>query len=67
MLKRVIQFLKIAHMANQDTEMICAKYGYPRMMSTEIQRVTARWPRHVGFEESWFYLPVRKIKSSVHL
>lgn len=51
----------------QETEMICARYGYPRVMSNEIQRVTARWPRHVGFEESWFHVPPRPSKTSSHL
>ncbi|KAJ5718844.1 uncharacterized protein N7483_009926 [Penicillium malachiteum] len=71
-LKTEEQFLQIAHMvidsaekfnlesADRETEMICVKYGYPRIMSPEIQRVTARWPRHVGFEEAWFHVPARK-------
>ncbi|KAJ6005221.1 hypothetical protein N7451_003165 [Penicillium sp. IBT 35674x] len=79
MLKTIDQFLRIAHMVidsaeqfnlesvEQETEMICAKYEYPRLMSTEIQRVTARWPRHVGFEESWFHVPARKPRISAHL
>lgn len=46
--------------ANSEVAMICAKYRYPRLMSHEIQRVTARWPRHVGFAESWFHVPARK-------
>ncbi|KAJ5934084.1 hypothetical protein N7466_003631 [Penicillium verhagenii] len=76
MLKSEAEFLQIAHMvmdsaerfnlesADQETEMICAKYGYPRILPTEIQRVTARWPRHVGFEESWFHVPARKFNTS---
>ncbi|KAJ5921641.1 hypothetical protein N7454_009115, partial [Penicillium verhagenii] len=76
MLKTEVEFLQIAHMvldsaerfnlesADQETEMICAKYGYPRILPTEIQRVTARWPRHVGFEESWFHVPARKFNTS---
>ncbi|KAJ5630159.1 hypothetical protein N7528_003816 [Penicillium herquei] len=68
LLKTEQEFLQIAHMAEQfnlesadrETEMICVKYGYPRIMSPEIQRVTARWPRHVGFEEAWFHVPARK-------
>ncbi|KAJ5636877.1 uncharacterized protein N7484_010190 [Penicillium longicatenatum] len=79
MLKTADQFLNLSHMvidsaeqfnlesADQETEMICAKYEYPRMMSTEIQRVTARWPRHVGFEESWFHVPARKLKTVAHI
>ncbi|KAJ5278585.1 hypothetical protein N7478_003957 [Penicillium angulare] len=74
-LKREDQFLKIAHMvmdsaeqfnresANLETEMICNKYEYPRILSPEIQRVTARWPRHVGFEEAWFHVPARNFKT----
>lgn len=58
-----------AESAEQETEMICAKYEYPRIMSPEIQRVTARWPRHVGFEEAWFHVPARKPRNLpvVHL
>lgn len=53
--------------ADHETELICAKYGYPRIMSPEIQRVTARWPRHVGFEEAWFHVPARTTRGPAQL
>ncbi|KAF3401580.1 Oxidoreductase AflY [Penicillium rolfsii] len=79
MLKSDREFLKIAHMiidsaeqfnqdsADREREIICKKYSYAREMSIEIQRVTARWPRHVGFEQSWFHVPPRKSSGSSHL
>ncbi|KAJ5455992.1 uncharacterized protein N7458_004256 [Penicillium daleae] len=79
MLKSDEEFLKIAHMvidsaeqfnresAEQESEMICAKYKHASLMSTEIQRVTARWPRHVGFEQAWFHVPSRKLNQAAHL
>lgn len=51
--------------AVKETEMICAAYEYPRLMSVEIQRVTARWPRHVGFDEAWFHVPDRKAQAQL--
>ncbi|KAJ5688521.1 hypothetical protein N7462_002913 [Penicillium macrosclerotiorum] len=79
LLTRPEQFLTIAHMildsaeqfnresVARETEMICAQYEYPRLMSPEIQRVTARWPRNVGFEQAWFHVPSRKGKSLAQL
>ncbi|CEJ61955.1 hypothetical protein PMG11_10471 [Penicillium brasilianum] len=73
------EFLKIAHMiidsaeqfnqesVEQEREMICAKYKHANWMSNEIQRVTARWPRHVGFEQAWFHVPARKSNGLAHL
>lgn len=44
----------------RETDMIRATYQHVRTLSEEIQRVTARWPRHVGFEQAWFHVPDRK-------
>lgn len=53
--------------ADREREIICKKYSHAGEMSVEIQRVTARWPRHVGFEQSWFHVPSRKSNGSSHL
>ncbi|KAJ5787879.1 hypothetical protein N7457_002869 [Penicillium paradoxum] len=53
-----------AELTKLESAMICERYEYPRIMSIEIQRVTARWPRHVGFDEAWFHVPDRKSQSS---
>jgi hypothetical protein len=53
--------------ADREREIICKKYSHAGEMSIEIQRVTARWPRHVGFEQSWFHVPSRKSNGSSHL
>lgn len=48
------------HTGTWETDMIRATYQHVRTLSVEIQRVTARWPRHVGFEQAWFHVPDRK-------
>ncbi|KAJ5807952.1 hypothetical protein N7474_009221 [Penicillium riverlandense] len=73
------EFLTLAHMAmdsaeqfnrhtgTRETDMIRERYQHVRTLSMEIQRVTARWPRHVGFEQAWFHVPDRKSVGLSHL
>lgn len=53
--------------ADQEREIVCAKCKHACFMSAEIQRVTARWPRHVGFAEAWFHVPPGKSNGLAHL
>lgn len=41
----------------RETAMICKKYKFPRIMSIEIQRVTAHLPQHAGFDEARPHIP----------
>lgn len=53
--------------AEEERKLICAKYKHADFLSDELQKVTARWPRHVGFEEAWFHVPPRKSDGLAHL